>query len=49
MCTVLRATAAEASMVSATMAAMVVLATLASLWIARKTVNMPVVQALAHT
>ena len=32
-----------------TMGAMVVLTLLASLWVARKTVHMPVVDALAHT
>jgi putative ABC transport system permease protein len=37
------------SMVLATLLAMVMLAMLASAWIARKTVHMPVVQALAHT
>ena len=36
-------------MYAATVAAMVVLAMLASAWIARKTVNTPVVEALAHT
>ena len=39
----------DSLMVVATLVAMVALATLASAWIARKTVHMPVVEALAHT
>ncbi|QDL56803.1 ABC transporter permease [Rhodoferax aquaticus] len=39
----------EPTMYLATIAAMVALTMLASAWVARKTVNMPVVQALAHT
>jgi putative ABC transport system permease protein len=40
--------AIDAPMVGATLAAMVVLAMLASAWVARKTVNRPIVDALAH-
>jgi putative ABC transport system permease protein len=39
----------DAGMYAATVLAMVLLAMLASAWIARKTVNTPVVEALAHT
>jgi putative ABC transport system permease protein len=39
----------DATMYLATMATMVLLTVLASIWVARKTVNMPVVDALAHT
>jgi putative ABC transport system permease protein len=39
----------DPTLYGATVLAMVVLATLASAWIARKTVNLPVVDALAHT
>lgn len=39
----------EPTLYLATIAAMVALTMLASAWVARKTVNMPVVQALAHT
>ena len=41
--------AVDPAMYAATVLAMVVLAMLASAWIARKTVNTPVVEALAHT
>jgi putative ABC transport system permease protein len=39
----------DLTMYLATMLVMVTLTVLASVWVARKTVNMPVVEALAHT
>jgi putative ABC transport system permease protein len=39
----------DPSLYALTLAAMVVLATLASGWIARRTVHLPIVDALAHT
>ena len=39
----------DAAMYGATVLAMVLLAMLASAWVARKTVHTPIVEALAHT